>query len=271
MRGLKGGAAVLGALSVLMAGAASSSTHEVPTVVAVEQVNAPTRFGVASPESTVVAVLGDSIVTAPGFSTELCRLMAASGEQCDVHNYAVAGTACSYWPSRINNILSTAQPDIVILMCGTNDAPWETIYGEPKTSWAWRATTEAVRAYGALPASGFIQYSDPLLAQSWVLSAQPVTNDRIYVEYMRCPSCYALIDWQSIPATATYLVGTPADPYGLHPTPRGLLYMARIAFDAIATKRGWPASTEPPLCDLYGHRRDEGAMNGYGRPPYTPC
>lgn len=239
-----------------------------PALVATDQPATASLSGISG-QPVRILTIGDSITAGGGWQAELCRLMDQdAGVACDIRNAAVAGTACSYWPSRITSLLVTHQPDVVVLMCGTNDDVNAWIYGEPLTSWSWRATTEAIRVWNpsTVVASGFIQYSDPKTAPQWVLDSEPITNDRIYVEYMRCPSCYVLLDWQSIPATATYLVSTPEDPYGLHSTPRGQKYQGRLTYDRLAPRMGWPASSEPALCDLYGHR-----TGLVPRPTYTPC
>lgn len=229
----------------------------------------PTLARYAVAPTLRILVLGDSIPYLGGNQDEFCRILAQdAGITCDVRNVAVGGTNCMYWPSRIAGLLATHQPDMVWLFCGTNDNPDRYIYGEPETSWAFRYTVEAIHFYRSPPipvVPNHIQYSDPMVAPAWLLDFEPRTNDNLYREIHRRPDAIpawfpGVADFQYIPSTATYL-----DDGGIHPTARGYRYMARMIYDRIYAAMGWPAPTEPALCDLYGHRRY------YPRPAYTPC
>jgi lysophospholipase L1-like esterase len=161
--------------------------------------------------------------------------------------------------------MATHSPDLVIFTCGTNDHIGETMWGEPATSWAFRATVETIKA--AKPSVKIvpvlIQYADPLLPGSPQLLTDwiPVTNDRLYSQMLLYPGWFpGIVDWQLIPSNATYL-----DTTGFHATAKGDLYRGRLVYDRIHAGMGWPAASEPALCDLYGHRK------GYTRPSYTPC
>jgi lysophospholipase L1-like esterase len=215
-----------------------------------------------------ILLMGDSITAGGQWAAELCRLMLQdAGRTCDIRNAAVGGVDCAYFVPRVWDLLAQHTPDVVALACGTNEDINAFIYGEPRTSWSWRAVTEAVRAWNpAVPmVTPFPMFADPLLAPAWLVNSLPITIDRIYVEMMRCFTCYVNVDWTVIPATAPY-----QDTSGFHPTPKGYKYQGRRVYDALAIKMGWPATNEPPLCDLYGHR-----PGGYApwslRPPYTPC
>ena len=228
---------------------------------------------VAVPEVVVILALGDSITESPdGWTAEFCSQMeAATDNLCDMRNVAVGQTKCNYWPSRINALLVLHEPNLVIMACGTNDDT-TTAAGRDALGTAFRQTIESVHTFRSPPilfAPVLIQYSDPMMAPSWVVASQPFTNDTLYSNVMlyNYPSWLAgIVDWQVIPATADYLVGTPyPQEVGLHPTARGHLYAGRLAYDRIALGMGWPISSDPALCGLYGHRR------GYGRPTYAPC
>lgn len=224
------------------------------------------------PPEVVVLTLGDSISSTGEWQQEFCaQLEAATENTCVLRNAAVGATGCGYWPSRINALLTQHQPDLVIMACGTNDDT-TTANGSENLGTAFRQVVEAVHTFQTPPipfAPVLIQYSDPLLAPAWVLASQPITNDTLYINLMYYnPYGWfpGIVDWQIIPATADYLVGTPyPQELGTHPTARGYRYAGRLAYDRIAPGMGWPASTDPPLCGLHGHRR------GYPRPAYTAC
>lgn len=256
------------AVALITAALLIVTTGSAPAIAAPAPLAAEVRITTAAPPSTArVLTLGDSISTGARWQAELCRLMLVNaGIMCDLRNEAVGGTQCDYWPERIASLLVEHDPvGMVILACGTNDHINEYVWGEPSTSWSFRYTVEAIHGYNSaidiVPV--LIQYADPLLPGSpqiltdWI----PVTNDRLYSQMLRYPGWFAgIVDWQLIPATATYL-----DTTGFHPTDRGYRYMGRLVYDRIHAGMGWPAASEPPLCDLYGHRR------GYTRPSYTPC
>jgi hypothetical protein len=214
----------------------------------------------------VLMTITDSQGTSGVWQAEFCRIVELETDRvCDVRNEAVGGTQCDYWPYQINALLAEHNPDMVIFACGTNDHINEYIWGEPSTSWSFRATVEAIHAYN--PAIEIvpvlIQYADPMLPgspqilTSWI----PITNDRLYVEMLRYPGWFpGIVNWQLIPASSRYLDNT-----GFHQTWLGQLYMGRIAYDDTHVGMGWPAASEPPLCDLSGHRPNS------LRPAFTLC
>lgn len=228
-----------------------------------------------------ILTLGDSRSSSGQWQAELSHLLDAAGVPHVISNPAVAGTSCSYWPPQIKGLVNAFQPDLVVLACGTNDNPATMTHGESATSWAFRSVVEAVHAYRprnpARTLATLVQYSDPILAPGWLLSNEPKTNDNLYsqMHYYLPPRTRpgwlaGIADLQAIPATATYLAaepypGTPSGQIGIHPTAHGYWYMGRIIYDAARAVMGWPPATEPPLCDLYGHRQS------YPRPAYTPC
>lgn len=227
-----------------------------PATAAVEQV--PAR----------ILTLGDSITHDGAWQNETERLLTSAGVANTIVNVAVSGSDCGYWPSRIDALLATHQPDLVVLACGTNDWPADRMpWGEPRSGWATRYVIEAVYAYRpANPAKTLpvlVQYSDPLIAPAWLLANEPATNDILYVNqllYVNGPQLAGIADLQMIPATADYV---SAD--GIHPVARGYKAIGRTVYDAARASMGWPVTGEPALCGQYGHRA------GYPRPTYTPC
>lgn len=217
----------------------------------------------------VVMTTGDSTVTLGHWQAEFCRILELETDRvCDLRIEAVGGTTCKYWTTPAANLagkLALHQPDMVIHTCGTNDNIYATAWGEAETSWAFRATVESIKTFDSSIAivPVLLQYADPLLPGSpqYLTDWLPVTNDRLYVEMLRYPTWFpGIVDWQLIPSNATYL-----DTTGFHATLKGDLYRGRLVYDRIHAGMGWPAASEPPLCDLYGHRK------GYTRPSYTPC
>lgn len=220
-----------------------------------------------------ILAIGDSRSANGAWQTELGALLADAGVAADITTAAVPGTRCGYWTDRIYPLLADAQPDLVVIACGTNDDPNQQRYGEPETGWAIRYLIEAVHAYKpsakVLPA--LAQYSDPLVAFPWLLGNEPRTNDTLWVNINRYASTgwlAGVADFQKIPATADYLLDERSAQYpiglGIHPTAKGSQAMGRIVYDSAAATMGWPAIGEP-LCGMYGHRK------GYPRPAYTPC
>lgn len=235
-----------------------------------------------------ILAVGDSISvggTSPGsgrWQDELDRLLMEAGVAHTITTYAVGGTDCYYWTSRIAAILAAAQPDLVIVYCGTNDDPAAVIWGEPKTSWSMRVLIETSHGYRTPPPlvlPTLIGYADPTIAPAGLPANEAATNDHIYSQLWRyrppqvTPSWLAgIADVQQMPGTARYLDGDGCDPRtslcGFHPNARGYKTVGRIMYDSAQAGMGWPTAVsmgEPPLCDMAGHR------TGYPRPTYTPC
>lgn len=224
------------------------------------------------PPTLRILTVGDSMSELGKWQAELCRLMAQDADlTCDVRNEAVGGTTCGYWPSRIVGLLNIHQPDLLIIACGTNDDA-RTQAQRDALGMVWRQTVEAVYTWRTphIPiVPVLVQYSDQLIAPQWRVDSQPLVNDTLFENmgyYLPAGWFQAVIDWQVIPSTPTYLLREEnGQPAGIHPTPRGYAYMGRLAYDRLAAGLGWPATSEPALCDLYGTRRP------YPRPAYTPC
>jgi hypothetical protein len=220
-----------------------------------------------------VLTIGDSRSSSGAWQAEMTRLLSTVGVTATVSNVAAGGTDCYYWVPRIYTLLDQYAPDLLVMACGTNDNPNATVFGEPKTGYAVRYVTEAAHARGVMMIPSLVQYSDPILAPGWLLTNEPIANDRLYANelvYQPAGWYLGIADFQRIPATATYLAAEPyPSPVGsiaIHPTARGHRWMGRIVFDVGAAAGVWPATSEPPLCDLYGHRL------GYARPSsYVTC
>ena len=223
-------------------------------------------FGVG--KTTMVGSVSDS------YRAELGRLLS---EACIPHRFVVAaagGTTCGYWSSRMASLVTTHQPDLIVLACGTNDrmdnktsaqiSAWEGVYRglldtaldlDPDVivwpTWvqysAGRATPECTTPPGPSPA--------------WLPASEAKVNDAIYRSVRvidefgkRVPGW---IDLQAIPEG--YL-----DVCGVHPTPGGYDVMGRVIFNAIAGSLVTPPAAPLP-CGLTG-RRPGGAV-----PNWIPC
>lgn len=215
-----------------------------------------------------ILAIGDSKTADGHWQAELARLLDLAGVCHTIITEAVGGTRTNYWPSRIGPLLTTHQPDLVIVNAGTNDDPKEKTYNEVSTGWAIRAIIEAVHAYRpANPAKvlpGLIQYCDPLTAPTWLISNEPKTNDTLWANIALYwpPNATGwlagITNLQQIPGNLTFL-----DEDGIHPNARGYKVMGRLIYDAAQAAMGWPVCPEPPPFDLYGRRRGEPI------PPYT--
>ena len=228
----------------------------------------PVTSARAEPVPVRILTLGDSISEDGRWQDATSRLLFDAGIPNTVINVAVSGTRCSYWPERIDALLATHQPDLVVLMCGTNDDPTDRMpWGESRTGWSTRYVIEAVHAYRpmsparTLPA--LIGYSDPLIAPTWLLANQPATNDNLWSNqalYLGGPQLAGIANLQVIPGTADYITDD-----GIHPNARGHRVIGRMVYDAARASQGWPLAPTPPPCGMYGHRR------GGVRPYHVPC
>ena len=226
----------------------------------------------AEPAPVRILVIGDSISATEVWQQELGRLLDVGGVPREIHTLAAAGASCWQLAGQTPYALETYQPDLVVIECGTNDDPSDSVYGESRTGWSFRVMVEAVHQFRpAQPipiVPALIQYSDPNTAPRWLWeSNEPRTNDVLWtnMRYYRPPTTSApwfagIADLQRIPSNATYLDGT-----GIHPTPQGHKVIGRIVYDEAAGRMGWPPAAEPSPCGLNGHRP------GAPAPTATPC
>lgn len=222
--------------------------------------------------SMVVVTLGDSRSVHGRWQQKLCQEMFTNANiTCDLRNLAVGTTDCGYWASRISNVLTTHNPDMLILACGTNNNA-NTASGREQLGNAWRTIVEATYTFRTNPrvimVPVLIQYSDPIAAPQalqWVITSEPLVNDTIYSNslyyspYGWFPAGF--IDWQLIPNSPPYL----EDP--LHPSLRGQDYMGKLAYMEMAADIGWPEPIDPITCDLFGGRYPYGRNQGPGSQP----
>lgn len=228
-------------------------------------------------ESISIMVVGDSISvgcgTTPltGWCADLSTLLTERGIAHSIDAHAISGWSCislaAGFPARFDAI----QPHLVIMACGTNDAPstqaamdamgekWRTM-----VEYAW--THRGTRDTRILPV--FIQYSDIEIneenGRSWLLSGEGRANDTIYVNMnLYDPSVWfaGLADLQRVPGDLNYLIGGTD---GIHPNQLGNHVYADIFYRAVKDHYGWPDTVGEP-CGMFGHRWI------YWPPPFIPC
>lgn len=252
---------ILAAAAGVLLAAAALLTAAVPT-------------GAATVALTPLHILtvGDSMTTGTtleSYRGELDRLLRASDIEPTWSIAAVYGSRCTYWQSRIHDLLVQYDPDVVILACGTNDDT-ATPAARDQMGTAIRVIAETVRTHRGevtpvRQIGAYIQLSDPYQlapSQAWLPAGEERANAVLRSNY-----AYYLPYWTSIAvADLSRIPGNPVTTGdGIHPTPYGYRLYARLLYDAGAARGWWPTSSEPPPCDLYGH-----AM-GTAVPPFTAC
>lgn len=229
--------------------------------------------GTAAAASTQVTVtLGDSrSITGQWQQTFCSELQTNANITCDLRNLAVSGTTCDYWVPRIQNILVTHNPDMLILACGTNNDA-NTQAGRDQLGAAWRTIVETVYQFRTNPrvkiVPVLISYADAIRltpATAWVGPSEPWVNDTIYFNSMYY-SPYGwfpggFIDWQMLPSNPPYMRDS------LHPSDLGEWLMGKVAYRQLAPGFGWPAPSSPVTCGLYGGRYPYGRYTGPGSQP----
>jgi lysophospholipase L1-like esterase len=257
---------------------ASATTTIMATLVAISLAFALacvpiTRLVNADEPPLNIMVVGDSISVgcddAPlgGWCTMFSTLLTQNGINHTIAGHVISGYSCSGlstgFPARFNEI----NPDVVIMNCGTNDAPNDTAamnyMGEK-----WRTMVEYSWTHGALILPVFIQYSNREIndevGRGWLVPGEGHANDVIYVNmqyYISAGWFVGLADLQQIPGDWNYLAGGTD---GIHPNDMGKNVMATIMYRAMRGHYGWPNTVQKP-CGMWGHRIE------YGPPAYTAC
>ena len=220
-----------------------------------------------------IFVVGDSISvgcdTTPlaGWCGELSTLLTDRGIAHTITGIIRPGWSCQAIQTQFEAAFNAVNPDLVIMNCGTNDAPPSAPY-EPMGE-KWRSMVEYSYVHGALILPVFIQYSNPEINQKagrgWLLSGEANANDTIYFNrqyYVSAPNFFAgLADLQQVPGDWDYLNGGTD---GIHPNAMGNRAYATIFYRALKGQYSWP-NTVPKMCGMWGHRAI------YNPPAYTPC
>lgn len=229
-----------------------------------------------------IAVVGDSISCGgmpdtPGWCPELSRLLTAAGVEHELLPLAVGGTRCQYWADHIGGVLTTYQPDLVILGCGTNDGGAQLPDFEVKA--AVESVAAQVQTAGARLLAGIPSYSSGAPTERPLL---PVWQDTAYQGIRDAFDVFggtwfspAMFDDTRMPALSKFVLGD-----GVHPTSRAattpLTPMTLRGYDVLAHNRyrallsfipGMPGI--PPDCMQIGHPPGEpipASFPCYGRP-----
>lgn len=221
---------------------------------------------------------GDNLTTptgSDGYRTELSRLLDAACVPHEITIDAGSGKTCAHWTSRMAALVTTHQPDLILISCGTNDnltglsaaqvAAWEGMYRglydtaldlDPDVimypafiQYPARLTATAKQRctdMGGSPALDWMETNAELVNNAMLRAIKPLDE-----WHGRVPE---FIDYQQIPHG--YL-----DQCGVHPSAWDV--MGRIAYIRLAEKYGWPAVDTP--CGLTGRKRT------YSLNAWTPC
>lgn len=181
-----------------------------------------------SNEPVTILAVGDSKTADGRWQSEFSRLL----DRVDVRHHfvtdALGGTRCDRWPSRIDELLDQHEPDLVVVLCGTNDDPAAT-----DTAGAIRKVIRRSERAGAHVLSARISYSQPGVAPAWLLANERKTNKTLRSEFKRHDDI-SVADLRKIPSDARHLVD------GIHGTDRGYELQGRLLFRAVRGDMGWP-------------------------------
>lgn len=224
-----------------------------------------------------VMVLGDSITvgctTTPptGWCGPLSTMLTASGIQHTITGHAVSGVDCGYWAQRIDAILPTDQPDVVLINCGTNN-DGNSPLGRERLGEQYRTILEAIHVHNPTTkaAVGLIGYSNFEIqnaqGRAWLRTSEPAVNDTIYYNVIRyyLPAGWPIVfaDFQRMPGTSDYLNGGSD---GIHPNSAlGHKTMAAIWYRSLVAPLGLMDNVPEP-CGMWGHRPT------YQEPEFISC
>ena len=245
-------------------------------VIVLVSLPAPGQAGVVvdgNPNSLSIMVVGDSIslgcdsTPLSGWCSQFSSLLTERNISHTIAGHVVSGWSCGALSAGFATRFDQIQPDVVIMNCGTNDAPQNQAQKDSMGT-AWRIMVEYAYTHGALLLPVFIQYSNEEInnehGRSWLVPGEGNANDTIYVNwllYVNHGWFVGLADFQQIPGNWDYLNG---DNDGIHPNTLGQGFYATIVYRAMQSHYGWPA-TVPPHCGGWGHRTI------YEPPAFTPC
>lgn len=239
-------------------------------VLAILTAAVPTGAAAVTLSPVSIMVLGDSRSAGThddSYRAELDRLLRTGGVEPTWIAAAVSDTRCTYWTSRIHDLLVLHDPDVVILACGTNDDT-ATVAARDAMGAAIRTITETIRLHrGEVTPTrqlgAYVQLSDPYgvaPAQAWVPPSEERANIVLasnYGLYLPHWASLAVADLSRIPGNHVTL------PDGMHPSAYGHGLVARLLYDAGAARGWWPATSEPAPCGLYGRAVGAPVPAGY--------
>ena len=102
-----------------------------------------TKQSSATTENLRILTLCDSITASGQYQVELGRLLAVANVPHVFINQSVGGTGVEYWATHVTEAMNTAQPDLVLLNCGTNDT-WTVSHDVANFEAKYRIIVEAI-------------------------------------------------------------------------------------------------------------------------------
>jgi lysophospholipase L1-like esterase len=222
-----------------------------------------------------VGVVGDSIAGScadpdGGMCAALDSLLTARGIAATFHLATVPQASCGGIIAAEAAMLAADHPDLVIIMCGTNN-PTATPPDRDALGWQWRTLVEAAHGAGAKVLPALIQYSDPGInaaaGRSWLVEGEARANDTLYGQwhYYEPSGWFAgKLDLQQVPGNRDYLKGGTD---GIHPNRLGQQVYAALIYRALRVYYGWPDAVPQP-CGMWGARPDPSYQQYVA---YIPC
>lgn len=220
-----------------------------------------------------IMVLGDSISAGcgvhplTGWCKEFADILDSKEIGYQISAWAISGRSCSSLQPGFKAAFDKAQPNVVVMSCGTNDVPNDGKSKEVMGA-AWRTMVEYSWTHGAHVLPVFVGYSNPEINQAagrgWLVNGEATANDVIYenMKYYQSAGWFVgLADMQIVPGDWNFLNGGTD---GIHPNELGAKVMAMLYYRAMRAFYGWPDSVAVP-CGMWGHR------SGYGPREFVAC
>jgi lysophospholipase L1-like esterase len=210
-----------------------------------------------------IHVVGDSISAGCGENPQaswckyLDQLLSDRGIPHTITAQAHGGWTCyRLWTDGYTAAVQAADPDIVIVNCGTNDAPSDPA-GDDRLGWAWRNMVETAWQNEANVLPVFIQYSatdiQDAAGRSWLVPGEVRANNAIWANwtlYTSTPLFAGIVDLQRVPGNRTYLKGGTD---GIHPNDLGNKVYAALMYRGMREHFSWPNDVTQP-CGMWGYQ-----------------
>jgi len=198
----------------------------------------------------VALSIGDSLtVGTDGSATasyrgELSRLMRLTGQPHTWKVVGAGGSKCSYWVTRIGDLITLHHPDVIFLDCGTNDTPTD------NTEADYRIILSTAINRGVQVVASLIGIPDMRSATNsvrpYILTWMHNTNlaiKRALVDYPQV----RVADMQRVPANPEFL---QVD--GIHLTSRAEAAYGQLFYQAAQPMRGWRTLAQMGTYEMCG-------------------
>ena len=191
-----------------------------------------------------ILLLGDSLTVEPSYGEELSRLMNRTGQPHTRHVVAAPGSKCSWWVTRINDLITQYQPHMLFLNCGTNDTPSDNTEADYRAILA-TGTARGVQVIASL--IGIPDMRSPTnTVRPYILDWMHNTNLAIKRALVSYPQV-GVADIQRVPANPEWL---QAD--GIHWTSRARAAVGQIFYQAAVPVRGWKTLAQMGTYEMCG-------------------